>query len=83
MTLLVHLLQYRLHLSEITDTKNNGRYQTTDPIIGTSLVMLHIVYNILNIFWVTIIYRYNNKMYSQTLFTSRQYNYTDSTVQYS
>ena len=27
MTLLVHLLQYRLHLPEITDTdtKNNGR----------------------------------------------------------
>ena len=30
MTLLVHFLQYRLHLSEIvdTDTKNNDRYQS-------------------------------------------------------
>ena len=29
MTLLVHVLQYRLHCSEITDTntKNNGQYQ--------------------------------------------------------
>ena len=28
MTVLVHLLQYRLHLSEITDnnTRNNGQY---------------------------------------------------------
>ena len=41
MTLLVHFLQYRLHLSEMTDTnnQNNGRYRLiTEPIIGTSLL---------------------------------------------
>ena len=39
MTLLVHLLQYQLHLSEITDTntKNNG-IPITDLFISASLI---------------------------------------------
>ena len=44
MTLLVHVFQYRLHHSEITNTdaKNNSQKSpipTTDPIIGTSLIL--------------------------------------------
>ena len=39
MTLLVHFLQYQLHLSEITDTKNNGLILITNPIISASLFM--------------------------------------------
>ena len=35
MILLVHLLQYRLHHSEITDTRP---IPITDPVIGTSLI---------------------------------------------
>ena len=40
MTLLVHLLQYQLHLSEITDTntKNNGNYRSVYQCITNTKV---------------------------------------------